>query len=60
MKNPLFPNPTFYPFPEDFVIRGGYWSHSPRNLHATKRDSAPPSIRPDDVGFRLFRSQEKS
>ena len=58
MKNPLLQmyNPLLY----DRVRYGGYWSNRPSTLRSTRRDYYWPTNHSNGIGFRLFRTQEKS
>jgi formylglycine-generating enzyme required for sulfatase activity len=39
-------------------VRGGSWASRPRDARAAARDSAPPSLRQNDLGFRLARDYD--
>lgn len=38
------------------VFRGGGWQDEPRGVHAACRRKSHPTLRIDDLGFRLARS----
>jgi formylglycine-generating enzyme required for sulfatase activity len=39
-------------------VRGGSWASRPRDARAAARDSAPPALRQNDLGFRLARDYD--
>ena len=39
-------------------VRGGSWASRPFNARAAARDSAPPALRQNDLGFRLARDYD--
>jgi formylglycine-generating enzyme required for sulfatase activity len=38
------------------VVRGGSWYNYPEILRSANRNGIPPSVRPDDLGFRVGRT----
>ena len=55
MKNPLFQSKS-----PTRVIRSGSWRDSARYARVSYRNRNFTSVRFNDLGFRLFRSKEKS
>lgn len=42
------------------VIRGGAWNSNARNVRAANRNANDPSIRNDNLGFRLARARGRA
>lgn len=59
MRNPLFPEPKLYPFREANVKRGGSWLDYAQFVRVSFRGYSDPTSAYSDLGFRLFRTQEK-
>jgi hypothetical protein len=59
VKNPLFPDPEFYPFREDLVARGGSLLSRLYALRAVRSNPSEPQFGTHNLGFRLFRSEKK-